>query len=161
MTHSETSRKARTGLLMTALTVALILTPVLTGCGTTAPIDAKAARALIGDDLPGVKGKTTEDQRRINRTMAGLCGAKVYDRATCAFHQKQIALPYPPSFGGNQVAALQKVLDKGDLRARRTSAKVPFATLSSFARPRTSAVLDQLQAHPRSRTHSLRDRNTR
>ena len=155
------SKTARIVLSTIQRTLGAGLILALMGCGTTVPVDAEAVNKIVGNDLPGVKGKTPEDQRRINRTMAGLCGAKVYDRATCEYHGRQVLLPYPASASHNPVAALMAVAGKGGLQSHRSAAKVPFAIPSSFARPRTSAVLDSLRDPPKYGSRSLRGQNTR
>lgn len=67
---------------------ALILIPVLllAGCGTSAPADVSGIRGIVGTELAGVRGATQADQRRIDRTVVGLCAASVWTHAECARH---------------------------------------------------------------------------
>ncbi|RVL08043.1 hypothetical protein CN151_03735 [Sinorhizobium meliloti] len=62
---------------------ALALTFVLQGCGTSA---AGGLRRVVGTDLIGARGATPADQRKIDRTVVGICGAAVWARAECAKH---------------------------------------------------------------------------
>jgi len=41
--------------------------------------------------LAGAKGKTVEDQNKIDRTMAPGCAIKLYTRAECDLHTKASA----------------------------------------------------------------------
>ncbi|MDW9391104.1 hypothetical protein GOB99_02465 [Sinorhizobium meliloti] len=65
---------------------ALALTFVLQGCGTSAPASAGGLRRVVGTDLIGARGATPADQRKIDRTVVGICGAAVWTRAECAKH---------------------------------------------------------------------------
>ncbi len=61
----------------------------MAGCTTTAPVGAKAEiretiRVVVGTDLIGARGATARDQRKIDITVAGLCGAGVWTRSECA-----------------------------------------------------------------------------
>lgn len=64
----------------------LILAVALCGCSQTVPGSTAAVRRIVGTDLIGVKGKTPEDQRRINRTVVGLCGPDIYTPQECQRH---------------------------------------------------------------------------
>lgn len=76
--------------LMTLLMPVLVSTFALTGCGTTGEIGVSDARKIIGTDLIGVRGATAEDQRKINRTVVGVCAAKVWNKAECTAHGEVI-----------------------------------------------------------------------
>lgn len=54
-------------------------------------VDVKDARKIIGTDLVGVRGATPDDQRKINRTVVGVCAAKVWTKAECAAHGEAIS----------------------------------------------------------------------
>ena len=67
----------------------------LTGCNTTSPATsvseeklASAARSIMGNDLPGTRGATQQDQNNIDNTVAGGCAAGVYKKAECAKHTR-------------------------------------------------------------------------
>ena len=62
---------------------------------TTSPVTnaskkqfAQAARNIFGTDLVGARGKTPEDQTKIDLTVAGACGAGSYTPAECDRHGK-------------------------------------------------------------------------
>ncbi|MDX0677284.1 hypothetical protein GOD41_17005 [Sinorhizobium medicae] len=65
---------------------ALALTFVLQGCGTSAPVSADGPRRVVGTDLTGERSATSEDQRKIDRTVVGICAAAVWTTAECARH---------------------------------------------------------------------------
>ncbi|RVH03372.1 hypothetical protein [Sinorhizobium meliloti] len=65
---------------------ALVLTFALQGCGTLALASVGGLRRVGGTDLIGARGATPEDQRKIDRTVVGICGAAVWTRAECAKH---------------------------------------------------------------------------
>jgi hypothetical protein len=65
---------------------ALALTFALTGCGTSAPASADGLRRVVGTDLIGVRGATPADQRKIDRTVVGICAASVWTKGECARH---------------------------------------------------------------------------
>ncbi|MBT9373173.1 hypothetical protein [Rhizobium sp. CSW-27] len=58
----------------------------LTGCGTTGPAGVEGLRRVVGADLIGARGATPADQRKIDRTVVGLCAGKIWSRAECAAH---------------------------------------------------------------------------
>lgn len=58
----------------------------LAGCQHTAPGSTEAVRRIVGTDLIGVRGATPEDQRKINRTVVGICAPGIYTREECARH---------------------------------------------------------------------------
>ncbi|MBZ9857460.1 hypothetical protein LB566_27110 [Mesorhizobium sp. CA13] len=66
------------------LTTALLLA----GCGTSGVNSVPALRAAIGSRLAGAKGKTVEDQYKIDGTMAPGCAVKLYTAAECDRHTK-------------------------------------------------------------------------
>ncbi|WP_083523522.1 hypothetical protein [Ensifer sp. ENS03] len=67
---------------------ALITIPalMLAGCGTSRPASAPGLRAVVGTDLVGARGASAADQRRIDRTVVGLCAADIWTKAECAKH---------------------------------------------------------------------------
>ncbi|WP_457584351.1 hypothetical protein [Ensifer canadensis] len=67
---------------------ALITIPVLTlaGCGISAPKTVTGLKSVVGVDLVGARGATPADQRKIDRTVVGLCAAAVWTRVDCARH---------------------------------------------------------------------------
>lgn len=66
--------------------LALSLTLVLTGCGTSAPASVEGLRRVVGADLVGARGATPADQRKIDRTAVGLCAGGIWTNAECARH---------------------------------------------------------------------------
>ncbi|USJ24739.1 hypothetical protein [Ensifer adhaerens] len=66
--------------------LALSLTLALTGCGTSAPASADGLRRVVGTDLIGARGATAEDQRKIDRTVVGLCAGGVWTNVECKRH---------------------------------------------------------------------------
>ena len=69
-------------LLVATMTAALIGV----GCGTSAPADVMGLRRVVGTDLIGARGATASDQRKIDRTVVGLCAGGVWTSAECAMH---------------------------------------------------------------------------
>ncbi len=65
---------------------ALALTFALQGCGTSAPGSVDGLRRVVGTDLIGARGATPADQRKIDRTVVGICAAAVWTKAECARH---------------------------------------------------------------------------
>ncbi|WP_246810866.1 hypothetical protein [Ensifer sp. ENS09] len=67
---------------------ALITIPalMLAGCGTSAPASVTALRSIVGADLVGTRGATPADQRKIDRTVVGLCAGGVWTKAECKRH---------------------------------------------------------------------------
>ncbi|EHK75188.1 hypothetical protein SM0020_24810 [Sinorhizobium meliloti CCNWSX0020] len=65
---------------------ALALTFVLQGCGTLGPASADGLRRVVGTDLVGARGATPADQRKIDRTVVGICAAAVWTKAECVRH---------------------------------------------------------------------------
>ncbi|WEX86722.1 hypothetical protein PZN02_003047 [Sinorhizobium garamanticum] len=73
----------------TALTrsVALMMPAlVLAGCGISRPVDVTGLRRVVGADLAGARGATPADQRRIDRTVVGLCAGAIWTKAECERH---------------------------------------------------------------------------
>ncbi|WP_252193262.1 hypothetical protein [Rhizobium sp. CSW-27] len=66
--------------------LALVSTLALTACGTTAPASVAGLRRVVGTDLIGARGATPADQRKIDRTVVGLCAATVWSKPECAAH---------------------------------------------------------------------------
>ncbi|WP_457662862.1 hypothetical protein [Sinorhizobium medicae] len=46
-------------------------------CGTSAPANVAGLRRVVGTDLIGARGATPADQRKIDRTVVGICAAAV------------------------------------------------------------------------------------
>ncbi|RWC47946.1 MAG: hypothetical protein EOS55_13855 [Mesorhizobium sp.] len=69
------------------LTTALLLA----GCGTSGVSGAQPLRLALGSSLAGAKGKSIEDQNKIDRTMAPGCAIKLYTTAECDRHTKASA----------------------------------------------------------------------
>ncbi|AHK44706.1 hypothetical protein OV14_3288 [Ensifer adhaerens OV14] len=67
---------------------ALITIPVfaLAGYGISAPKTVTGLKSVVGVDLVGARGATPADQRKIDRTVVGLCAAAVWSKADCARH---------------------------------------------------------------------------
>ncbi|WP_173513103.1 hypothetical protein [Sinorhizobium psoraleae] len=65
-----------------------LMTPalILAGCGISGPADVTGLRRVIGTDLLGARGATPADQRRIDRTVVGLCAAALWTSAECGRH---------------------------------------------------------------------------
>ncbi|WP_245269652.1 hypothetical protein [Ensifer sp. WSM1721] len=59
---------------------------LLAGCGTSGPGSATGLRNVVGTDLIGARGATPADQRKIDRTVVGICAAAVWTQAECARH---------------------------------------------------------------------------
>ncbi|MGH6810632.1 MAG: hypothetical protein ACREEJ_27885 [Ensifer adhaerens] len=66
--------------------LALTMTLALTGCGTSAPASVGGLRRVVGTDLVGARGATPADQRKIDRTVVGLCAGDVWTHAECVRH---------------------------------------------------------------------------
>ncbi|WP_077960840.1 hypothetical protein [Ensifer adhaerens] len=74
----------RTALARGALITILAL--MLAGCGISRPASVPGLRAVVGTDLVGARGASPADQRRIDRTVVGLCAADIWTKAECAKH---------------------------------------------------------------------------
>lgn len=68
-----------------AMTIAL----TLAGCGTSGPGSVAGLRNVVGTDLIGARGASEKDQRKIDRTVVGICAADVWTRAECARHGQE------------------------------------------------------------------------
>lgn len=66
--------------------LALTMTFALTGCGTSGPVNVEGLRRVVGIDLVGARGATPADQRKIDRTVVGLCAGGVWTNAECMRH---------------------------------------------------------------------------
>ncbi len=75
-------RRSMSMLAMVVLTTTLAIG--LAGCTTSgrAPVNSSNLAGLV-DPLPGTKGKTLEDQRNIDRSVAVGCSTKVLKPAQC------------------------------------------------------------------------------
>ncbi|MEI3850028.1 MULTISPECIES: hypothetical protein [unclassified Ensifer] len=79
---------------MQRIALALIAAFVLSGagCTSTARVNASkeqlnlAARAVVGTSLIGARGATPSDQDRIDDTVAGICGARIWTKEECSAH---------------------------------------------------------------------------
>jgi hypothetical protein len=69
--------------------LALVSTLALSACGTTAPASVAGLRRVVGIDLIGARGATPADQRKIDRTIVGLCDASVWSKAECVRHGEE------------------------------------------------------------------------
>ena len=72
--------------MLTSLGLVMMIAFVLTGCGISGPASVAGLRNVVGTDLIGAKGATDRDQRKIDRTVVGICAAAVWTRAECARH---------------------------------------------------------------------------
>lgn len=65
---------------------------VLHGCATSTGVSASkeqlnlTARSVVGTSLIGARGATPADQDKIDDTVAGLCGARVWTKEECSAH---------------------------------------------------------------------------
>ncbi|WP_244512709.1 hypothetical protein [Ensifer sp. LC163] len=68
--------------------LALVMTYVSLGaaCGSSAPASVDGLRRVVGTDLVGARGATQADQRKIDRTVVGLCAGGVWTNAECLRH---------------------------------------------------------------------------
>ena len=72
-------------MLALLMTGAFLLTSA--ACTTSRPGSANALRRVVGTDLIGAKGATPVDQRKIDRTVAGICAVDdIWTRDECAAH---------------------------------------------------------------------------
>ncbi|WLR94815.1 hypothetical protein Q9316_17270 [Shinella zoogloeoides] len=62
------------------------------GCGISGPVDVTGLRRVVGTDLVGARGANPADQRKIDRTVVGLCAGKVWTDAECRRHG-EMAVP--------------------------------------------------------------------
>ncbi|QIW87531.1 mobile element protein [Agrobacterium phage OLIVR4] len=71
---------------MLRITALCLLCMILAGCPRVEPGSTAAVRRIVGTDLIGARGATAEDQRKIDRTIVGLCAPNVYTRDECTRH---------------------------------------------------------------------------
>ena len=88
MTFVNPSKGRTMKLVINRIVLALITTLVLTraACTTSAPTSVAGLRRVVGTDLIGTRGATPTDQRKIDRTIVGICAADVWTREECARH---------------------------------------------------------------------------
>ncbi|AWI57200.1 hypothetical protein AB395_00001541 [Sinorhizobium fredii CCBAU 45436] len=55
-------------------------------CGTSPPANVDGLRRVVGTDLIGARGATPADQRKIDRTVVGLCATAVWTKGECSRH---------------------------------------------------------------------------
>lgn len=79
----------RLATLQTMLVISSML--ALTACGTSGPASVVGLKRVVGVDLIGARGATPVDQRKINRTVVGICGAKVWTEEQCARHGELVS----------------------------------------------------------------------
>ncbi|MDX0574931.1 hypothetical protein GOL45_27860 [Sinorhizobium medicae] len=83
-------------LIALALTAACALSAA--GCTSTQQVSAskdrlnQAARAVVGTSLVGARGATPADQDKIDETVAGLCGARVWTKEECSAHDAAVII---------------------------------------------------------------------
>ncbi|MEH3111495.1 MAG: hypothetical protein PGN22_15490 [Agrobacterium cavarae] len=68
------------------MALVVVMTAALTGCGISGPGNVAGLRRVVGVDLIGARGATFADQRRIDKTVVGLCAGKVWTQRECARH---------------------------------------------------------------------------
>ena len=73
--------------LMTRL-LAVVSVSLVAACGTSAPVDVSGLDRAIGDELPGARGETIEDQDRIDDTVARGCATGIFTRPACDRHSE-------------------------------------------------------------------------
>lgn len=69
--------------------VPLIASALIVGAcspSTSAPVTVDGLRPVVGTSLIGARGLTPVDQSKIDETVAGLCGGKVWTKSECARH---------------------------------------------------------------------------
>lgn len=75
-----------TKLTMRLLAVASV--SLVAACGTSAPVSVDGLDRAIGDELPGARGQTIEDQDRIDDTVARGCATGIFTRPACDRHSE-------------------------------------------------------------------------
>jgi hypothetical protein len=68
------------------LLIGVLVLVIVMGCSTSGPADVKGLREVIGISLPGAKGLTLDDQRKIDLTVAGGCGGRIFTKEECRRH---------------------------------------------------------------------------
>lgn len=71
--------------------IVVILCVMLTACTPDGPASVAATRRIVGTDLIGARGATPLDQRKIDRTIVGLCAPQVYTVKECSAHGEAVA----------------------------------------------------------------------
>jgi hypothetical protein len=71
--------------------IVVLSTFVLQACGTSGPANVDGLRRVVGTDLIGARGATPEDQRKIDRTVVGICAGKVWTSEQCQAHGDALA----------------------------------------------------------------------
>lgn len=74
------------GMRLTMLAAIMIGALTTAGCGTLGPADVTGLRRVTGTDLVGARGATSADQRKIDRTVVGLCAGGVWTKDECRRH---------------------------------------------------------------------------
>lgn len=72
--------------LPTRLALIMTAAAMTAACTTSAPSSVNGLRRVVGTDLIGARGATDGDQRKIDRTVAGICAGKVWTRDECRRH---------------------------------------------------------------------------
>lgn len=73
-------------MLPTRLALTMTAALMAAGCTTSQPGNVAGLRRVVGTDLIGARGATPADQRKIDRTVAGICAGGVWTRAECQEH---------------------------------------------------------------------------
>lgn len=71
---------------LTTLAALMTGASMLAGCGISGPADVTGLRRTAGTDLVGARGLTAADQRKIDRTVVGLCAGGVWTKEECRRH---------------------------------------------------------------------------
>jgi hypothetical protein len=75
---------------MGLMRIAMLMTAacLLAACSTMQgePATVSGLRSTVGTDLIGARGATRQDQRKIDRTVAGLCGGGIWTAGECQRH---------------------------------------------------------------------------
>ena len=81
--------------MQNVIALCLINAVFLAGCSTSQAVSASAdkqvstVRAVIGTSIVGAIGQTPRDQRKIDDTVAGACGAGALTKAECDRHSRE------------------------------------------------------------------------
>src|SRR5690606_23530976 len=79
----KTMKQATRLMMLAALMTDALM---LVGCGISGPADVTGQRRVVGTDLVGARGATAADQRKIDRTVVGLCAGGVWTKEECRQH---------------------------------------------------------------------------
>lgn len=71
---------------LTKLTTGALIAVVMVGCSTLQPGSVDGLDRVIGDELPGAKGKTAQDQGRIDSVIARGCATRLFSKDECDAH---------------------------------------------------------------------------